>query len=316
MRLPAAFLGLALLLVPSTFVRADAFDPKSVPSDAKWVIHLDADALQASKLWGLVYKKAQDMPQAQAGIDQLEAVGGMSFPKDLHGVTMYGNSFQADSIVILLKAHSDQDKALAVLKGNPTYASTTYGSYEIHSWQDNGKTMFGSYHDAGLVVISSSEKNVQTALDAIDHKGQTLHPSATLRDAMTNGKLFFIAGDGLFNIKTPEPQNPMLAQMDSAWLGASEAGKDFVMHASMSAKTVDAAQQLQTSAEGIKAMVVLSATSQNTDPRMQAAADALDRMTTALNGTTVTVDLPVSLDMIKQNIDNAVPKVAPATTSP
>jgi hypothetical protein len=316
MRLSAAFLGLALLLAPATFARADAFDAKTVPADAKWVIHMDADAVQASQLWDIVYKKAQQNPDTQNGIDQLETVTGMKFPKDMHDVTLYGNSFEPDAGVILLHAHTDQEKTLAALKANPSYGSSTYGKYEIHTWEDKGKVLFGTYHDAELIILSNTSKNVEAAIDVLDHKTEPLKLSASLRAGIANGKLLFIAGDGLSNMKTGKPQNPMLAQVDAAWIAIGEQGKDFVLHGAMVAKTIEAAQQLQASVDGIKAMVVLSGTSQDADAKGKAAAAALQKLTTAVSGTTVTIDWPISLDLIKENIDNAGPKPAPAPKAP
>src|SRR3954449_9793972 len=46
--------AVAALAVAAGFARAGGVDPKYVPADAKWVVHVDVDEIAKSKLWGMM----------------------------------------------------------------------------------------------------------------------------------------------------------------------------------------------------------------------------------------------------------------------
>jgi hypothetical protein len=72
--------------------RADPFDPKHVPADAKWLVHADLDAARDTKSFDLVRQHLLVDAGAQAKFDQLETITGVRVPDDLHDVTVYGKT--------------------------------------------------------------------------------------------------------------------------------------------------------------------------------------------------------------------------------
>ena len=121
---------------------ADPFDVKRVPADSKWLLHIDVDAARGTKIWDILsHKLAQDPNYAQK-VEDVATISGMHFPEDVHDVTLFGKSAADDSGVVVLHGKIDRDKTTAALQANPSYASQSYGSYQIMSWDDNGTKNF------------------------------------------------------------------------------------------------------------------------------------------------------------------------------
>src|SRR5581483_7126667 len=91
----------ALLLTPS-FSRADAFDPRQVPADAKWIIHADVDTARESKTFEAVWDRLLATGAAQGKFDQIEQFTGMNIPNDLQDLTLYGKEAGDEAGVILI----------------------------------------------------------------------------------------------------------------------------------------------------------------------------------------------------------------------
>ena len=70
--------------------RADAFDPKQVPAQAKWVLHVDMDAARDTKSFDLIRQNILSSAAAQAKINQIDTITGMRFPEDVRDITLYG----------------------------------------------------------------------------------------------------------------------------------------------------------------------------------------------------------------------------------
>ena len=121
-RVPLAVLGLAiaLILTIAASARVSSIDPKYVPPDAKWAIHLDVDALTRSKLWAMLSPQMNvmldqkhfalgmqtDQPPSQATAEKVKALSqalGMQLPDDLHGITLVGRSFDENGVLLLVQ---------------------------------------------------------------------------------------------------------------------------------------------------------------------------------------------------------------------
>src|SRR5687768_2248172 len=77
--------GMLLALAPA---RAEALDPKLVPADAKWVLHLDAEAFRQSKLGAMLVKDVLE-PKVQKAENDLKSDLNFSFRK-ISSLTAFG----------------------------------------------------------------------------------------------------------------------------------------------------------------------------------------------------------------------------------
>ena len=91
MRLLKIASGLALVLGLAAAANAAPLDPKQVPAEAKWLMHVDVDAMRQATVVQKAWKKGLEMhKEAQQHLDKLKTAIGMDICKDLHGVTAYG----------------------------------------------------------------------------------------------------------------------------------------------------------------------------------------------------------------------------------
>ncbi len=297
--------GALFVLAPLSRAGAEPLDAKQVPADAKWVIHLDMDGVMASPLGNLITKKIEQTPRAQAAIKEVEIITGLTYPQGLHDVTLYGQNFTPDAGVIVVHATTDHSKIMNALQLNPAYASTPYGSYEVYTWADKGKTMHGSFHGDSLIVMSQSEKSVESALDLLDGKGAGLKTGSNLLAGVGKGTLFYIGAEGLTALQQEHHvKSPLLAQVDTGWISCDLQDKNVVLHGAIVVATAEAAQQMCTSLEGIKAMVTLAGSAEDADPKAKIAADAIKNVTPKAQDKTLTVEWPISLDLVRSGLEN------------
>ena len=191
---------------------------------------------------------------------------GMSFPKDFHDVTLFGQDFSPESGVVLIHAATDQTKVLTALKANPGYASSAYGTYSVYTWTDKNKTLYGSYHGDSLIVMGQCEKILRPNSTCSMARVRASRPILRCRRGLARAS-FCVAGAGLSNLKpTNRPISPLLAQVDNAWISIGEQDPNVVIHNSITALTPEAAQQISTSLQGIQAMADLAGSAEDARP--------------------------------------------------
>lgn len=314
----AALSGLISGLLATAVVQAAPFDAKRVPAEAKWVLHVDMDAARGTRTWDMIREHLEQDPNYQSKLAEVQALTGMRFPQDLHDVTLFGASAGEAAGVVLIHANIDKEKTMTALQLNPSYASQRFGDYLVVTWDDNGRKMFGAFHDPSTVLIGRSIENIQGALKTMDGKAPSIEAGSTLAAGATPQLLAFVAAKDLPELKqSGQPRSPMIADLENGWISVSEKGQDAVVQAALVSKTAEAAQQMCTGLEGIKAMVSLSANTENPDPNAKHAAAALTTLKATTENQTMKLDWTISLDLVGQIVDlaTAQPKSVTAPKS-
>ena len=285
----AALIPMGLIAATSTFAMADPFDAKAVPAEAKWVIHIDVDAVAKSAFWPLVEQRINANPDMQAGIQKAEIITGANLPQDLHSITFYGLGFNEADGVILAKARINQQQLLAMLQMNPSFISFPHGEHEVVSWEDKGKIMHGAFFSTDRVVISQAKENVEKALDILDGKGDALKADSVMAQPTGAGVLAGIASDAVAELaKKPENKNnPVFTNLTSAWITLAQQDQNVTLKGTFGAADQTKAQQLKTSAEGLKALGMMLASNENADPKLKMIAPLLPPLEITSQGANV-----------------------------
>ena len=171
-------LGMAMAVVLSlaTLGQAEPLALKQVAADAKWVMHVDVDALWASAVVQKAYRKGLEMhPDAEKKMDMVCGMVGMDPRKDLHGVTVYGKDTNKEHGVMIVHANVNQTLLLAMVAKAPDHKATSYGSYELHSWTHKGwkkesHAVTGVFYKPNIMVFAGCDEAVKAALDVLDGK--------------------------------------------------------------------------------------------------------------------------------------------------
>jgi len=294
---------LAALCVVSR-VRAEGLDAKTVPGDVKWLLHVDVDALGKTKTWGVLRPQIEKMGDFQTGVANVEMITGMKLPDDLHDVTVYGKAFVEDAAVVVIRATVDQQRLIGLLQGNPAYSSVKHGQRDVHTWDDKGKQVYGSFHGPGRVVMGRSEEAVKGALDSLDGKREGLKAESPLAAGTGAGILLYVAGDGLSELTPLQAKSALVRQVERAWVSLREQEADLVLKAAVTTKTPETAGQVRAAVEGVKAMVLLAAANENAGPWAKAATEALQKLSAKVEDRTVTGELRVAVDSIDGLLKN------------
>ena len=90
-----AFAAIVLIWGAGGICRAGTLDPGTVAADAKWLVHLDFDALRESKVAQHAREAILTRPRVKEILAKVQEATGMDLEKDLHGLTAYGKRIQA-----------------------------------------------------------------------------------------------------------------------------------------------------------------------------------------------------------------------------
>ena len=285
-------------------VRADAFDPKQVPATAKWLVHVDLDALRGTQIGQAIHQKLQNDSHFLQHMGQLKAITGIGSVEDFHDITVYGAASGDAAAVVMVHAAADRERILTMLQTNPAYSDIPYHNHSIYTWQDGQKTQYGAFADQDMTIIGRTQEAVQTALDTLDGTGQALDAKSTMGGGAPKGALAYVAGRDLASLrKLGEAKQPAMEHVDSVGIALSEDAPNALLNGTVLAKTPAAAKQLQSIFEGIKSFVTLNANGENADDNVKLLAKALENLKVDVNGQNVSVTLPVDLDVVRQFID-------------
>lgn len=299
-------LSLAAALIASAPARATPLDPKVVPAAAKWVVHLDADALRESEFGALLlaHLPPEKRGELEKGLDEFNQLAGVRLDVDTHGVTIFGSSFGEEKTVVILEAPIGENAFLPLLKMNAAFQQFPHGDHAVVTWKDDndGKTHFGSFYSASRVVVGNDRAEVEAAIDVLDG-GKSMADDELFKPAAGPGVLAVMYGDGLDAlVKAQQPQSPLVDLVRKASFSITETGDTVHIEGLLTAMNADAAKQLSTIAEGGKALLALVArTAQHRDdPKAKAAAASIATAKVTATGDTVKLDWPVSLKTLEQ----------------
>ncbi len=130
------FAGLLAIAAVALAVRGGLAAPpdfSQAPADARWLVHVDQDALQGSVAYQRIFKAAlrQWKPLA-ALLDRVHERYGIDLAKDLHGLTFFGDRLSQRRAVLVMRARWAAETFRRTLALAGDYSMVREGGYEIH----------------------------------------------------------------------------------------------------------------------------------------------------------------------------------------
>ena len=257
------FLTIAATIVLgfATVVQAEPLNPKQVSADAKWLAHVDVDAMRASSVAQKAHqqclKQCEDTEQHLA---KFRKEWGMDPTKDLHGITFYGKQLKEHTGVVIVQANVDQDHLLAKVKDAPGHRAVTYGSHTLHAWTHRkGKkhehTVVGCFHEPRVIVFGRTIVEVSAALDVLDGKASSLAGSNLIAE-IPDGTILLAGATGLDGAELP-CKSPLVKQCEMLRMVLGEHGGESFVMAKLITKSDEVADQIKAIIEGVRAMASL-----------------------------------------------------------
>jgi len=261
-----AYLGLALAAVLGFVGTAWAapLDLKQVDSEAKWAVHVDADAMRNACVVQKAHEQMmQKHPVAAAHLAMVREVWKFDPCNDIHGVTIYGTQVKKDTGVAIVNAKVDQELLLEKVKQAPDYRASTYGNHELSTWthakgSKHERSMTGTFYKPDVMVFGGSTAEVMAALDVLDGKKPNLPcKEPSLVGSIPPGAILVAGVGGLADVDLP-CKSPLVKQIDLLTVAMGEHdGESFCM-GQATVKQADIAQQMKAIVDGARAMVVLT----------------------------------------------------------
>ena len=252
--------ALAVWLGFMAVTQAAPVDLKQVPADAKWVVHVDVDAIRASTVVRNAYKKSMEMhPEAAAGFDLAKKFVGMNPREDLHGITLYDKVIGKPEGVVIVAADIDQKPLLALVEKAPDHKVVKSGDYELHTWTDKhhgNKTVAGAFYKGGIAFAEGADA-LKAALDLIGGKGSNAVNSA-LAGPVPPGTTVLVRVTGIKSAGLP-CKSPIVKQMESARIVMGENNGESFFKGKAVMTNPEIASQVKTILEGGKALASLQA---------------------------------------------------------
>ncbi|MGA2618578.1 MAG: hypothetical protein ABSF26_13275 [Thermoguttaceae bacterium] len=224
---------LALVLGLVATVQAAPLELQTVAADAKWVVHVDIDAVHAS----MVFQKARDKcltehKEIAQHLAKLPELIGMDPRKDLHGVTAYGPQIGKHTGVLIVHAKVNQKLLLEKAEKAPDHKLLKQGGYEIHTWSHKGPkgshTVAGAFFKPEVLVFSDCPVQLQAALDVLAGKQPGAGSSSPLAGKIPPGTSVLLRVAGIAAADLPGKVPPLVKQIDSARFVVGEnEGKSF-----------------------------------------------------------------------------------------
>ncbi len=256
----AAVFGLAGLL------RAEPLQPKQISANAKWVVHIDVDALRTTVF---AFKAAdqvrQHFPDAEWHLDRVRAEWMFDPCTDIHGLTFYGERLEKDTGVVLVHVNIDHKVLLEKAKQAPDYRVSKYGAHELHTWthakgSKHQRDVTGAFFGRDIVIFGGSTAEVMAALDVLDGtKPNLAGTQSPLVASVPQGATFVARVVGLADAKLP-CKSPVVKQIDAFSLALGEAQGESFFAVELKVKKPELAEQMRIAAEGFRALAMIGAT--------------------------------------------------------
>lgn len=310
MRIRSILSMLAVMLVSSATAWGGAFEPAAVPAGAKWVLHFDADSVRASALWKMMEPKFAADARYGEFVKVAQTYAGADFPRDFHGLTIYGTDFTEQSAVVLVSADVDRARVTDMLQAGAVEVPKTQGARQVFSWNDERGQHFGAF-GGSYFVIARNEKFLHGAIDVLDEKSGAMKTAPGLPAANASEVLIYVAGKEIQQLAALA-KNPMAQHVRDVWLTLSSTADAVEVRGVIGAADAQTATQICDLLNGVKAMVTLTSDDPKHDDATRAALQSVLSLSAVADGAGVNVDWSIPMPVVEQLIRAAQEKQAAA----
>ena len=253
---------MAMVGMVSVTASAGMLDLKEVDSKALWLLHANVGQFKQTAIGKALLVKLGEGKEAQK-LDALAAIVGMDMRKDVDGITMYGSSPDKKQAVIVISGTFNAAQVVTLLKANDSYQVSAHQGVEIHDVNNPKKNerLCIAFPKNGVAVMGGDAAQVAKALDVLAGRAVSLateNPEGLKAAGDSNSA--FLQGAAIMS-KLCSPGDPRAQTFKAGKAGAMSVGSDgdkLAMKVEILADSQESAQQMESAARGIMAMMLLS----------------------------------------------------------
>lgn len=202
MKLLQTLLALPLLALPAL---AGELDRTRVDANAKWIAHIDVEALRRTQLFQEI-RAADTEGRLEKGLAELAQTEGIRLFEDLLSVTAWGTSRDGDGAVVVLQTSANVEPALVRWQEKAGAKKVTIGERDCVEWGEGHEAGF-SWTSASAdgarrqIVLSKSAAGLQQAMELLDGKRPSLAQTtgSELYPAPTTGTFAYVVASGILD---------------------------------------------------------------------------------------------------------------------
>lgn len=254
-----------LLLAATATTVAGPLQREDVVKDPAWVLHVDCDALRGTVI-GRHLLSAGEQPEVQKKLAAFQAITGIDPQKEVHGLTLYGPTAEAEDGLLMVYADFDAARLATLAGGAKEHKTTEHHQHTIHSWIDEKKPVkdgvkprtYAAIHNAKIIVFGQKQSRVAEALDVLDRVKPNLTLSADYASlSLGNGNAFIQGAARKIEMPTSDPNAAILKQSKMLWLSLGEPQQRVEATLTMTAESSEVAQQIEAVGRGLVGLMAL-----------------------------------------------------------
>ncbi len=236
-----------------------------VAADARWLFHLDLDALRASKIGAYLFKEVIDKRLADAP-KLVQGTDLAALARKITAVTAYGGDYTkgAQTGVLLVDTDADtvkalEDLVLGEMERRPDSPIKRLQSQPFPIYQLKSDSVAGLPR-RGLIVLAKNRAQVERAGEVANGAKANLKSAPKFQGLPEppRGTVLSAMAESFQDVAGIPPQARVFQMADGARLALGEVGDKLCLNVSMKARTEEASQQMRQVVEGLVALVSLS----------------------------------------------------------
>jgi hypothetical protein len=240
---------------------AAPLDLKHVGANAKWLAHIDLDAVRASTFAQKAAEKVKQMhPEAETQLIIATQMIGMDPTKDLHGMTFYGSQLGKPAGVGIVHGKFDPERLLRLAATIPNHKADRHGDTDLHLWSFKSRhgehTVAVAFVGREHLVAASSADELRSALDVLNGAAASASADGPLGGNVPPGTTMLMRVNGVASSGLPL-KDPVSKQLDSFRFVAGESEGQSFYRARAEMTNPEIAQQVKEIVEGARALGVL-----------------------------------------------------------
>lgn len=304
--------GLLVSLAAAGIAAAGPLDPDRVSADARWLLHVDVEALTGSTVGRFVLEHGEMLDIDLDELDDLKDELGFDPREDLLSLTLYGTGDDPeDDAVAVAVTTGAADEALRRLRDleDVRVRKTEIGGEEAYSIRGDHDRLYvwlrdGRRSGERLVVLGRKRGAVARALDVMKGRSPSLSRDGggLLDERPQRGSIAFVAAGDLAQLGRFEPASRILRMCDGVALDVGERGEQVFAAATLQADTPEVAGDIRDIVHGLLALGRLVATEQ---PDMEPLLELVRSLDVATDDRRVTVRLSHDVEEVIEQLRGA-----------
>jgi hypothetical protein len=250
-------------------VAAGPLDHGRVAADARWVVHLDVEALLRTTLGQTIAREALG-PKLEEPTAALKQQFGFDFDwRRIRSVTLYGSAFGApDKLDGVMLVDTDMDVAGGMEAALAKLAAAGHSSpRQLERLEDRPAPLYRLVGEVFVAPDPGKPVIVGKVREATLKARQVLSGGAPNLNKASGFGAFCQPGDGFFFVAAAQgfsdaapfpPQAQVLKMADGFRLQLGEVATDVRANLALSARTAESAQQVQQIVQGLLALAMLT----------------------------------------------------------